>query len=279
MALREMMKNAGYPSSNEIPELVGASETLFSAMNLTVFFALLVLIPLTLYFLAKKLKHKEQVPQVESRPSRKDVFVFKLNTAFFTGSLFLVIAFLVARFQLINSSAGFLNVNFINLSLLGLAILFHNNFERFTDAVKLAIGDASGILIQFPLYFGIIGLMKVSGLSNLLSEALIDTATAQSFSILSFLSAGLLNFFIPSGGGQFYIQGPILIQSAIEYGVSIPKTIMALSYGDQWTNMLQPFWALPLLGITKIRLSDIFPYCLALFAVSGIVFFAALLLF
>jgi short-chain fatty acids transporter len=71
----------------------------------------------------------------------------------------------------------------------------------------------------------------------------------------------------------------MLIQAASELGLSIPKTIMALSYGDQWTNMLQPFWALPLLGITKIKLKDIFPYCLALFAISGVIFMMALMVF
>jgi short-chain fatty acids transporter len=121
--------------------------------------------------------------------------------------------------------------------------------------------------------------MKASGLSDFLSDAFVSNVSAQSFHVLAFLSAGLLNFFIPSGGGQFYIQGPMLIQAASELGLSIPKTIMALSYGDQWTNMLQPFWALPLLGITKIKLKDIFPYCLALFAISGVIFMMALLVF
>jgi len=69
-----------------------------------------------------------------------------------------------------------------------------------------------------------------------------------------------VNFFVPSGGGQWAVQAPIILQSAYELGVSFEKTIMAFVYGDQLTNMLQPFWALPLLGITELKARQILPY-------------------
>lgn len=278
-ALSEMMMHAGYQTSDQFPRAIQAMDTIFSMMNITVFFTLIISIPLVLSLLARKFKHKEQFVVLKDDSIRDDSFSFKINYSTLVALFILVVAVLVGVYQTRHTQSGFLNVNFINFCLLGLGILFHNNFSRFSDAVRKAIGDASGILIQFPLYFGIIALMKASGLTILLSDLMVNSATADSFPVLAFLSAGLLNFFIPSGGGQFYIQGPMLMQTASELGVGLPKIIMALSYGDQWTNMLQPFWALPLLGITKIKLSEIFPYCLALFLLSGVVFIGALILF
>ena len=86
--------------------------------------------------------------------------------------------------------------------------------------------------------------------------------------IYTFFSAGLINFFVPSGGGQWYIQGPLIIQSALEMGIPLHKSIMALAYGDQITNMMQPFWALPLLGITGLKAKDILPYTFLLMLVG-----------
>lgn len=276
-AIQEMLINAGYTVDSSISNAYSATETLFSNLNVFVFFVLLILLPLSLFFLAKRHKSKEQIVEVNFNTSAES-HKFQWNVSVFIGLIILAIAVFVG-INNIQNSKSFLNVNFINFCLLGLGILFHNGLDKFSEAVNVAIRDASGILIQFPIYFGIIGLMKSSGLSIVISEIMVNTATADSFPILSFLSAGLLNFFIPSGGGQFYIQGPMLINSAQELGVSIPKTIMALSYGDQWTNMLQPFWALPLIGITKIKLSVLLPYCLVLFLVSGLVFCAGLMIF
>jgi len=278
-ALREMMLNAGYQVSENLPSSIPASETLFSSMNVAVFFAMLILVPLLLAWLAKRNQKNEVLIDTHFPVQIDEAFQFNFNWTTLVGIVFLVVAVFVALHQSEHLNSGFLNVNFINFCLIGLALLFHNDVTRFSNAVRIAIGDAAGILVQFPLYFGIIGLMKAGGLTELISEAIVASATKDSFPVLAFLSAGLLNFFIPSGGGQFYIQGPMLIQAAGELGVNVPKTIMALSYGDQWTNMLQPFWALPLLGITKIKLGVIFPYCLALFALSGVVFICALVLF
>jgi short-chain fatty acids transporter len=278
-AIREMMLNAGYQVGDAFPASFPASETIFSPINLTVFFTLLITIPLLMSWMARRLKKRETlVPQINKNEEVAQKR-FQINSTTLIGILFLIVAIWVAIHQTRNSTSGFLNINFINFCLLGLGILLHNDLTRFTEAVRVAIGDAAGILIQFPLYFGIIGLMKAGGLTEVLSDAMVSSASAESFPVLAFLSAGLLNFFIPSGGGQFYVQGPMLIEAAQRLGVDVSKTIMALSYGDQWTNMLQPFWALPLLGITKIKLVEILPYCVALFLLSGVVFIAALMLF
>ncbi len=96
--------------------------------------------------------------------------------------------------------------------------------------------------------------------------------------IFTFFSAGLVNIFVPSGGGQWVVQGPIVIESALQLGVPLPKAIMALAYGDQITNMLQPFWALPLLGITKLKAKEILPYTLITMIVASVIYILALIL-
>ena len=84
---------------------------------------------------------------------------------------------------------------------------------------------------------------------------------------------------MPSGGGQWAIQGPIIIEAANNLGVSISKSVMALAYGDQLTNMLQPFWALPLLAITELKAKEILPYTLILMISGGVIFITGLLIF
>ena len=142
-----------------------------------------------------------------------------------------------------------------------------------------AIGGVSGILIQFPLYFGIMGIMNSSGLVEMMSTFFVSVSNDFSFPIFTFISAGIVNIFVPSGGGQWAVQGPIIVQSAMELGIPLNKCIMALAYGDQVTNMLQPFWALPLLGITGLKAKEIVPYTLLLFLLGSGIFLLSLALF
>jgi short-chain fatty acids transporter len=93
------------------------------------------------------------------------------------------------------------------------------------------------------------------------------------------ISAGIINIFVPSGGGQWALQGPIIAEASLSLGVTPSKAVMALAYGDQLTNMLQPFWALPLLGITGLKAKEILPYTIILMFVGGIIFSLALLAF
>ena len=123
------------------------------------------------------------------------------------------------------------------------------------------------------------GIMKYSGMIEIMSDFFISISNEYTFPIFTFCSAGIVNVFVPSGGGQWAIQGPIIIEAATKIGVSIPKSVMALAYGDQITNMLQPFWALPLLGITGLKAKEILPYTLSLMLIGGIIFIIGLLVF
>ena len=113
------------------------------------------------------------------------------------------------------------------------------------------------------------GIMKGSGIAAMMSDFFVNISTQTTFPIFTFFSAGIVNIFVPSGGGQWVIQGPIILEAACNIGVSFNKTIMALAYGDQLTNMLQPFWALPLLAITGLRARDVMGYTAAVMLICG----------
>ena len=155
----------------------------------------------------------------------------------------------------------------------------HKSFFSFLKGVNSAISGASGILIQFPLYFGIMGIMNHSGMVQIMSEFFVNISNKTTFPIFTFISAGIVNVFVPSGGGQWAVQGPIIVDAATQLDVNIPKSVMALAYGDQLTNMLQPFWALPLLGITELKAKDILPYTLILLLAGMVIFIGGLLVF
>lgn len=182
------------------------------------------------------------------------------------------------------NAVGAITPDWINLGLLGLALLSHGRIQSFLAAVQDGIGGAAGILVQFPLYFGIMGIMKESGLLQDLANgftalALVSDEPGSAFPILTWVSASIINVFVPSGGGQWAIQGPLIIQGALETGAPLSKCILAMAYGDQLTNMLQPFWALPLLGITGLKARQIFPYSFLLMLLGAVIFFLALSFF
>jgi short-chain fatty acids transporter len=185
-------------------------------------------------------------------------------------------------------SPGAINLNFVNALFLAMGLLLHRNLIEYVRAVGDGGRAVTGIVLQFPLYAGIQGIMFGAGLAAAMSEGFVSAAewtasatgldATHTFPVATFLSAGLVNFFVPSGGGQWIVQGPIMCAAAESLGASIPQTIMAVSYGDQWTNMIQPFWAIPLMGLTGVNVRRFMGYCALLMLLAGPVFVAALLL-
>ena len=166
---------------------------------------------------------------------------------------------------------AFVTPDWINLMLLGLALVAHGSVRGILHALDEAISGASGILVQFPLYFGIMGMVTGTGLGAWLADALVGATPATMLPEALFVSSGVLNVFVPSGGGQWAVQGPLVLEACHALGVPVERGIMAMAFGDQLTNMLQPFWALPLLGITGLSARDILPYTLLVMAVAGAV--------
>lgn len=170
-----------------------------------------------------------------------------------------------------------LNLNIVNFIFLFLGILFHGDLRKYVDAIAEAASGAAGILLQFPFYAGIMGLMVAANpdtglsLAKIISNFFVSISNEITFPVFTFLSAGIVNFFVPSGGGQWAVQGPIVMPAAAELGVDVGRAAMAIAWGDQWTNMIQPFWALPALGVAGLSAKDIMGYLVVVLLFTGLV--------
>ena len=260
---------------HQVPHLIDFKSTVFSLSNLIVTAILFLVLPLTLYFIGKIVQ--TQIPDEYELPSKNVVnkkligaerFDHSKITGKIIGGLLLMLCIYLAISHPNTLSFQFITPNFLNLSLLALALISHGSIIHFLTASESAISGTVGILLQFPLYFGIMGIFQSTGIIQDLSLFFQHVSSEFTYPIYTFFSAGLINFFVPSGGGQWYIQGPLIIQSALEMGIPLDKSILALAYGDQITNMMQPFWALPLLGITGLKAKDILPYTFLLMLVG-----------
>ena len=186
-----------------------------------------------------------------------------------------LLAYLVVYFV----QEGFaLTLDIVNWTFLA-AILLIVPSARALGRLVVEGGRAVGeVLLQYPLYAGILGMMTATGLVGVFSDFFVQIATPATLGVWAMLSGGLINMFIPSGGGQFAVQAPIFMDAALELGVDPSVVIMGIAYGDQWTNMIQPFWTLPLLAIAGLTVRHIMGYTAVTLLVSGVVMIATLLL-
>lgn len=172
---------------------------------------------------------------------------------------------------------GALSLDSVNLIFLWLGIVFHKTPINYVRAIDEAVKGAGGVILQFPFYAGIMGLMTGASattgltLAGVISDGFVAISNTVTFPLFAFLSAGIVNFFVPSGGGQWTVQGPIIMPAGVQLGVTPAVSAMAIAWGDAWTNLLQPFWALPALGIAKLSARDIMGYCLVDLILTGII--------
>ncbi|MCP9199779.1 TIGR00366 family protein [Gramella sp. GC03-9] len=272
---------AGQEILRQLPEQIPTNLTIFSGWNLILFGILLMLVPFTLWLMGRNTSTRP-VDFPKKKAESKKLIISGAEKLDHSGYLrlgfgtVLLLAFFTSYFQEISS--GNLTPNMLNFLMLGLCILLHKSFFSFLKALDEAVVGAGAILIQFPLYFGIMGVMKDTGIINDIAGFFTAISTETTLPVFTFLSGGLVNIFVPSGGGQWTIQGPIVIESALNLGVPLNKAIMAFAYGDQITNMLQPFWALPLLAITRLKAREILPYTLIIMLVGCLVYITGLLI-
>ncbi|MFT4625371.1 MAG: short-chain fatty acids transporter [Myxococcota bacterium] len=263
----------------ELAQRVGElplTETVLSPYNLVVVAILLVVVPATCAAMVPRDPAAFVAPPPGAAPAPANVDVL---TPLDRGPwLVLPVVGLMAWWVIRWASSGGISrmgpneLNFVFLAV-GLALL--GSPAAYQRAASDAARATAGILVQFPFYAGIRGLLVAGGVVALFAAALPEHPTLLRLSM--FLSAGLANVFIPSGGGQWGVQGPILMQAAVDAGIPPARAVLAFAYGDQWTNLVQPFWALPLLGITGSRAGDILGYTTALAGVTGVVFAVAVL--
>lgn len=277
-----VVSTPGNFSEQLIGRLVPINQTVFSNLNIVIVVAHIILMPILAYYLmrvsdTKKvtlIKDRELIidtddiitpaGKIENNPL---VSVFVVTLA----SSVIVIKMIDNRFHV--------DLDTINFILFILALALHVRPRNFLQASQQASSKIWPLLIQYPFYAGIMSVMQKSGIAESLSHAFVDLATKESLPLLVFLSAGLVNIFIPSGGGQWAVQGPMVIAAAQELGADVTAAMMAVAWGDAWTNMIQPFWALPLLAIAGLRARDIMGSLVFVLIASGLITSSCFIIF
>lgn len=178
---------------------------------------------------------------------------------------------------------GAFDLGAVIMLFLFLGIILHGTPLAYVRAFGKSVSGAAGIILQFPFYAGIMGIITGVGASGIclgtvISNACVAISTPKTYPLFTFLCAAILNMFVPSGGGHWAIQAPIMFTAGAALGVDPGLTGMAISWGDAWTNLIQPFWALPALAIAKLNAKDIMGFCLIDLFVSGLIICAGLLL-
>jgi short-chain fatty acids transporter len=264
--------------------ILSIDHTLLSFMNLVICHLLLFVIPAFFFWYGKR-SQATTLPDLllksEKTESPEDTGSFidhQKWPGMILGSLIVLLCLYKPFTNEYFGKFTFINLNYINFLIFGTGLVLHGSFHAFTRAVEHAIGDIAGIVVQFPLYAGIMGIMKYSGLIAVFSDLIVSHSSAFTFPVFTFFSAALVNTFVPSGGGQWAVQGPIIIEAAKNLHVDFGKAIMALAYGDELTNMLQPFWALPLLGITRLKAGQLLPHTIKILFIGLLIFITGLML-
>ena len=267
-------------SGGVITDAIGIEMTLFTPLNLSIIALLLIGLPLLNRAMhPSPAQCKTADPALLAEPEgelpARDTPAQRLDDSRLLGLALVAMAavYYVGHFM----GKGFaLDLNTVIGIFLFLGLLMHGSPERYMRAVDISVRGIGGIVLLFPFYAGIMGMMTGANadgisLAGQISQLFIEGSSADSFPLLAFLSAGVVNVFVPSGGGQWAVQGPIMLPAGQALGVAPAVTAMAIAWGDAWTNMIQPFWALPLLGIVGLGARDIMGYCLIALVYSGLV--------
>ena len=178
---------------------------------------------------------------------------------------------------------GSFDLGSVIMLFLFLGVLLHGTPLAYVRAFSKAATGAAGIILQFPFYAGIMGIITGVGASGIcfgtvISNACISISTPTTYPLLTFLCAAVLNMFVPSGGGHWAIQAPIMFSAGADLGVDPGLTGIAIAWGDAWTNLIQPFWAIPALAIAKLDAKDIMGFCLIDLLVTGVIICGGLLI-
>ena len=273
----------GTQTAGAVTESIPTSQTIFSAWNLIIVIAIIIVIafvnaqmhptPEDTVTVDPKLLVETETAKVTDKTATPAEWLERFPLLSILVAI-LAIVYLIYTYKTKGSIT--LSLNVVNLIFLTLGIIFHGTPISYVNAITDAAKSAGGIILQFPFYAGIMGIMTATGptgqsLAGAISDFFVNISNQTTFPLFTFLSAGIVNFFVPSGGGQWAVQAPIVMPAGNALGVSPAVSAMAIAWGDAWTNMLQPFWALPALGIAGLGARDIMGYCAIVLIVTGII--------
>ncbi len=268
--------------------IIPTSETIFLPQTLVIVAVLVLTVPIINVLMIPK--KKEEIYEVDPAifieddkedeapvKARKDMTPAEKQENSIALALIVVITAVIyfIRYFL---KGGALSIDLVNFIFLIAGLLLHKTPINYVKAVDKSVRNCGGIVLQFPFYAGIMGMMVGSGLAATMSNWFVAISTPKTFQLYTYYAAGIVNMFVPSGGGQWAVQGPIMMPAAEALGVSYGRAAMGIAWGDAWTNMIQPFWALPLLAVAKLNIKDIMGYTTVILLWTGIITSIGLLL-
>ncbi|WP_319239937.1 TIGR00366 family protein [uncultured Propionivibrio sp.] len=263
--------------------LIPLTQTIFHPQALFITITLAIVIPLVLVLMIPK---KEDTLTADPSLFEKDAIETKavvgteisdkLDTSrFLNWTLGLMGAGYIAYYF---GKGGSLNINILIFIFLILGVWAHGSLINYVRATNKGAATAGGIILQFPFYAGILGIMKGSGLVEIISNVLLNVSTYDTFELYCYLSSLIISIFVPSAGGHWVVQAPIMLPAAAKLGVEPWKVAMGVAWGESIWNIVCPFWALPLLAIAKISIRDLIGVSVLLFIVGNIVAVTGILL-
>lgn len=170
------------------------------------------------------------------------------------------------------ATSGFaLTLDVLNFAFLMLAILLHPSAASLLAASERGAPLVAGIILQFPFYAGMYGVIQGTGLAEIFGALIARLATPDTLPVWLYWYSGLVNYFVPSGGSKWAIEAPYLVDAATRLGVPLPQVVLAYAWGDMATDIIQPFWALPLLAAARVDFRDIMGYAAIVFVVYNVV--------
>lgn len=260
--------------------IIPLRETIFTPYVLFISIAVLVLLPIFNALMHPKdpanireidsSRVVKSVNQNEGNETEPETFGEKLSNSRWVGiaigtvGLIYVVSFF--------ARGGSLTLNTVNFMFIMLGLLLFAKPKTYLNALNKAITTVSGIIIQYPFYAGIMAILVGSGMIVKFSDLFVQISTAATLPIWSFVSGGIINILVPSGGGQFAVQGPVMVAAANALGADVAATSVAVQIGDQWTNMVQPFWILPVLAISGLKLRDVMGYMVMILFFLAVIF-------
>ena len=264
--------------------VIPVTDTIFTSFNITI--AILTLFVITVINPLMRPTTKNQIAEVDTNifknntikiiQKKKLTFAQKVENNKFLSFFFGAVLLFFILFTFVKKGF-FLDLNFVSWTFLCLGLLLCNSPLHYVKLVNNAAPTVGPIILQYPFYAGIMGIMSDTGLIQVLANNIVEFSSSGLLGFYSFLSAGLVNMFIPSGGGQWAVQGPVMIEAAQKLGVEPYVVVLGVAYGDQWTNMIQPFWTIPLLAIAGLHMRQIMGYTFVIFIFTGIIYGTALI--
>tara|TARA_B100001248_G_scaffold262427_1_gene258364 strand:- start:22630 stop:23934 length:1305 start_codon:yes stop_codon:yes gene_type:complete len=275
-----LLNTEGNFSFEMLGKILPLSETTFSFFNIALVLLVLLTLFVTNFFLfrnAGQEYNELHIPQVSEQEWPENSPAAKINRSKYILSIVMLLG-LGSLLVKVKQDGFRLDLNSMNYLLLILAMIFHKDMLSFLHTVKEGGKKITPILIQYPIYAAIMTVLKDSGLAASISQFFINISSADTLPLFSFYSAGLLNLLVPSGGGQWAVQAPVILPAVQSLGADLTKSVMAVAWGDAWTNLLQPFWAIPLLSIANLHIKDILAYCFLFLLSTGMVISLAIML-